>query len=257
MNALAHKLAAPTPILAPAGDWAEAYDRLAAMEVQFTPLQIGAMELNRSQTVLDIGAGSGRLSIPLARCVKSVTALDSSRALLDRCGSNAREALIGNVATHEADWDAVVPGRDLPKHDVVIASRFTGEQDLMKLDAAANELVYVLMFAGPSTKALYNVLLEGIVAPEPEAEVAQSGTVAMFNELAELGIEPNVVHVPTGFTRWYRDEREAFADFDWLDVEPSLRSLLNRNIRRFLVPAPHGGVRFLFETKCSIVWWRK
>jgi hypothetical protein len=256
MNALAQNLAAPTPLPAPV-DWAETYDRLTQMEVQFTPLQLGVLQLTRDLTVLDVGAGSGRLAIPMARSAKSVTALDRSAELLHRCDSHAREALVSNVVTHQADWDALVPGRDLPKHDVVVAARFNGEMDLMKLDAAANKLVYVQIFSGPSTKALYNALLEGIVAPEPEAEVTQSGVVAMFNELAELGIEANVTHLPTGFARWYRDEQEALADFDWLGVADALRPLLDSNIRRFLVAVPHGGFRFVFETKCTIVWWRK
>lgn len=257
MNALAQELLAPAPLAIPVLDWANIYDRLAQMETQFTSAQVEMMELTRAKTVLDIGCGSGRLAVPMARKAKSVTALDKSSELLERCGAHAREALVGNVITHHADWDALIPGKDLPKHDVVVASRYNGELDLMKLDAAANNLVYVQLFSGPSTKALLNALLEGIVAPEPEAEVEQSGVTAIFNELTGYGIEPNVIHVPTAFTRWYRDEKEALSDFGWLGVDAALAPILNRNIRRFLAPAPHGGFRFLFETKCAVVWWRK
>lgn len=257
MNALAQELAAPVPIAAPASDWARTYDRLAQMETQFTSHQVEMMELTRARTVLDVGCGSGRLTIPMARKAKSVTALDTCADLLGRCGANAREAGLANVVVHQTCWDAAIPGKDIPKHDVVVASRYNGELDLMKLDAAANNLVYVQLFSGPSTKALLNALLEGIVAPEAEAEVEQSGVTAIFNELTGYGIDPNVVHVPTAFTRWYRDEKEALSDFDWLGVDAALAPILNRNIRRFLAPAPHGGFRFLFETKCAIVWWRK
>jgi SAM-dependent methyltransferase len=257
MNALAQELAVSAPIAPPVVDWAKTYDRLAQMEAHFTVSQVDMMELSRSKTVLDVGAGSGRLAIPMARKSKSVTALDTCPDLLGRCGSNAREAGLPNVVAHQADWDALVPGKDIPKHDVVVASRFNGELDLMKLDSAAKELVYVQLFSGPSTKALLNALLEGIVAPEAEAEVEQSGVSAIFNELTGYGIEPNVVHVPTAFTRWYRDENEALADFNWLGVDSALQPILHRNIRRFVAPAPHGGFRFQFDTKCAIVWWRK
>lgn len=257
MNAFAQELAAPLPIATPILDWARTYDRLTRMESQFTSHQVEMMRLTRSKTVLDVGAGSGRLAIPMARQAKSVTALDRCAELLDCCGSNARDAGIGNVIPHHADWDTFIPGKDLPRHDVVVASRYTGELDLMQLDAAANELVYVQLFSGPSTKALLNALLEGIVAPEPEADVEQSGVATIFNELTGYGIEPNILHVPTGFSRWYRDEKEAFADFDWLGVDSALQPILHRNIRRFLAPAPHGGFRFRFDTKCAIIWWRK
>jgi SAM-dependent methyltransferase len=257
MNALAQELIALAPVAVPVFDWAKTYDRLAQMETQFTSRQVDMIELTRAKTVLDIGAGSGRLSIPMARKAKSVTALDKCPELLDRCGAHAREAGTPNVLTHQADWDALVPDKDLLRHDVVVASRYNGELDLMKLDAAANELVYLQLFSGPSTKALLNALLEGIVASEPEAEVEQSGVTSIFNELTGYGIEPNVIHVPTAFTRWYRDEKEALADFNWLGIDSALAPIFNRNIRRFLAPAPHGGFRFLFETKCAIIWWRK
>ncbi|BCJ91546.1 hypothetical protein IZ6_22810 [Terrihabitans soli] len=257
MNALAQELTASAPIAVPVLDWAKTYDRLAQMETQFTQHQIDMMQLTRAKTVLDIGCGSGRLAIPMARLAKNVTALDACPDLLGRCGANASEAGLANVIAHQADWDALIPGKDLPRHDVVVASRYNGELDLMKLDSAANLLVYVQLFSGPSTKALLNALLEGIVAPEPEADVEQSGVTTIFNELTGFGIEPNVVHVPTAFTRWYRDEKEALSDFDWLGVDSALTPILHRNIRRFLAPAPHGGFRFLFGTKCAIVWWRK
>jgi SAM-dependent methyltransferase len=257
MNALAQELAVSAPIATPVVDWAKTYDRLAQLEVHFTPAQVEVMELDRSKTVLDVGAGSGRLAIPMARRAKSVTALDTCPDLLDRCGWNARDAGVPNITVHQADWETSIAGKDFLKHDVVVASRYNGALDLMQLDAAAKELVYVQLFSGPSTKALLNALLEGIVAPEPEAQVEQSGVNAIYNELTGYGIEPNVIHVPTGFTRWYRDEKEALADFDWLGVDAALTPILHRNIRRFVAPAPHGGFRFQFDTKCAIVWWRK
>lgn len=257
MNALAAiELAASAPVAAASGDWSETYDRFSAMEERFTPFQIAAMQFENRHTVLDVGAGSGRLALPVAQIVKSVTALDSSRRLLDQLEHSARETAQRNIVTLEKDWDTARPGHDVPRHDVVIASRYTGERDLLKLDEAANELVYIIMFAGPSTRALHTALLEDISEPPIEEAVLRPGVVTLVEELSELGIEPNVTHVSDGFTRWYRDEKEALAEFDWLDVDPALKAILNRNIRRFLQPA-HGGVRFLFETRSALVWWRK
>lgn len=257
MNALtAVELSGSAPVLAAPTDGEGAYDRLAAMGERFTPFQVAAMRLERRHTVLDVGAGSGRLAFPVAQRVKEVTAIDSSRRLLDRLEHGARETGQKNIVTMEKDWDTVRPGHDLPRHDVVIASRYTGEQDLLKLDEAANEFVYIVTSAGPSTHALHSALLEGIAAPSVEDAALRPGVVTLAEKLSALGIEPNVTHVPDGFMRWYRDENEALADFDWLDVDPALDTVLARNIRRFLQPA-HGGVRFLFETRSALVWWRK
>jgi SAM-dependent methyltransferase len=238
------------------GSWDLTYDRLAALEGDYTPLQIDAMELKPHHSVLDIGAGSGRLSLPLAERVRNVTALDRSAELLHRLRHRAALEGLDNIRTFQTDWDDVVPGKDLRKHDVVIASRVSSAEDLLKLDQMANEFVYVLMFAGPSTMSLYRALTDGIVAAPEEAHVAQSGVSATFNELCELGIQPNVLHVDDGFSSWYANHDEAVADFDWLGLDDAAYPLLSRNIRRFLREEERG-VRFLFPTRSALIWWRK
>lgn len=256
MNALAAlELPGSAPVVAASAGPAAVYDRLAAMGERFTPFQVAAMQLERRHTVLDVGAGFGRLSMPVAQRVERVTALDRSRGLLERVEHSAREAAQKNIVTLEKDWDAVQPGHDVPRHDVVIASRYTGKHDLLKLNEAANELVYVVTFDGPGTHALHAALLEGIAEFSADADL-RHGVAPLSAELSALGIEPNVIHVSDGFMRWYRDENEALADFRWLNVDPALEAILHRNIRRFLQPA-HGGVRFLFETRSALVWWRK
>ena len=44
--------------------------------------QIANLDLKSDYTVLDIGAGTGRLAIPLAKRVKTVTAIDQSKGML-------------------------------------------------------------------------------------------------------------------------------------------------------------------------------
>lgn len=57
------------PVVPAHSGWELTYDPLAALEGDFTPLQIDAMALKPDHSVLDIGAGSGRLALPLAERV--------------------------------------------------------------------------------------------------------------------------------------------------------------------------------------------
>lgn len=237
-------------------DWAEIYDRFAGMEEPFLQYQLNALAIEPHHSVLDLGAGSGRLALPIARIVSRVTAIDLSRPLLDRLEARAADEGLNNITTVEADWDAITPRRTIRRHDVVVASRFTGMEDLMKLDAAANERVYVLMFSGPSTMALYRALLEGIAPPAEEHVVPRPGFARLFNALCELGIDPNVTHLPDGFSRWYENLDAAEDDFSWLGIRPQLRPILRQNLARFLSPE-EGGVRFLFRTRSTLIWWEK
>lgn len=68
-------------------------------------------------TVLDVGAGTGRMALPLARIARRVTALDHSPAMLDvlRCKMIQQE--VSNIETVETTWQQA----EVEPHDVVIA----------------------------------------------------------------------------------------------------------------------------------------
>ena len=249
-------IAVPETAGAPIEDWAEIYDRFAMLEEDFTPLQIEAMEIEPRHSVLDLGCGSGRLTMPLARIASRVTGIDTSPRLLGRLRARAAAEGLGNITTVRADWDEIQPRRDIARHDVVIASRFNSVCDLLKLDDAANEIVYLLIFSGPTTRSLHSALLQGIVSPPSTNASARPGFATMFNEICELGLDPNVLHIPDGFSRWYENADKAAEDFGWLGVQPRHWFNLRRNIEAFLRPEAHG-VRFLFPTRSTLIWWRK
>ena len=68
-------------------------------------------------TVLDIGAGTGRMTLPVARFVRRVTALDHAPGMLDILRGKLTEQAITNVEIVESTWQqaAVEP------HVIVIA----------------------------------------------------------------------------------------------------------------------------------------
>lgn len=69
----------------------------------------------RGSNVLDVGVGTGRASLPLARAGKNVTGVDSSQAMLEKCrelaGGTPMRLLIGDVAAlpfANASFDTVM-----------------------------------------------------------------------------------------------------------------------------------------------------
>ena len=69
----------------PAAHWnkrAAAYHRATCDETGSTEREIGVMEIAPDDTVLDVGAGTGRLAVPIARTAAHVTALDPSEGML-------------------------------------------------------------------------------------------------------------------------------------------------------------------------------
>jgi SAM-dependent methyltransferase len=71
-------------------------------------------------TVLDVGAGTGRHAVPLARHVRRVIAVDPSAAMLRFLRQGATEAGLDNVDIFEGAWPDIE--RDVPAADVAISA---------------------------------------------------------------------------------------------------------------------------------------
>lgn len=240
--------------------FARRYDGYSRLQEQSTRLQVQALGLRPTDSLLDVGAGPGRLSIEASRSVRSVTALDVSRAMLDALENNARAAHANNVVPLHLSWRDAEIGRNLGMHDVVVASRSPAMRDLVKLDAAARRAVFIMLFAGPSLKQFHDKLMEGIDPAPPSVSPMQryqpSGHVLVFNRLAAMGIEASVNYLPDGFSRWYEDLDAVLADFDWLDVPPAHRDRFIRNIGPFLFEE-NGGLRLHMASRTVVVSWTK
>jgi ubiquinone/menaquinone biosynthesis C-methylase UbiE len=83
----------------------EAWEEVAATPA-FRGLQeriLQEIEATPADVALDLGAGTGLLTIPLASRVREVVAIDISPAMLDRLRQHARESRVTNLKCVEAD----------------------------------------------------------------------------------------------------------------------------------------------------------
>jgi SAM-dependent methyltransferase len=81
-------------------------------------MQFLLSRLQPNDTVLDIGAGTGRWSISMARVCKKVTALDVSRRMLEILRENAAAEKVTNIIPVVGDWATT----NLESHDHVLSS---------------------------------------------------------------------------------------------------------------------------------------
>jgi precorrin-6B methylase 2 len=118
------------------------------------------LRLQPHYNILDVGAGSGALSLPLAQLGHRVLALDFSEKMLAALTNQAAQNNIHSIETRHFDincnWAAA---GILPKsHDVVIASRSLMVNDLWQaldnLNATARKLVAITMATEYGPKAL-------------------------------------------------------------------------------------------------------
>ncbi|MGH2917811.1 MAG: class I SAM-dependent methyltransferase [Solirubrobacteraceae bacterium] len=167
-----------------------------------------------SSTALDVGAGTGRYAVPLARAAGHVTAVDPSAGMLDILRRDAREVGVTNLTIVQGTWDDADTGRaDIAFSAFVLPLVADAPRFLTKLDAAAREHVFLYLGAYSGDAMLDPLWRHFHGAPRaPGATYLDALAV-----LRELGIAPAVKVVETPNRRRFATVREAAEHYrEWL-----------------------------------------
>jgi len=172
------------------------------------------IETDPQDTVLDIGSGPGVLSIPLARCVRQVTAIDPSKAMLDLLRVHQREEGLSNIRIIEGRWEEI-DYLSLGQFDLVIASYSLHMKDmdraLSAMNAAAKKRVYLYWFCGMTSwekicHDLYPLVHKQNFSLYPKTEL-------LYGMLSEMGISANVTSLTgTAFDHVYPNMQAAIVN---------------------------------------------
>ena len=225
-----------------------------------TEKQIAAIELDPEYTVLDVGAGTGRLAIPIAKVVKAVTAVDPSKSMLACLRENMEKEDVTNIVCINKRWEDIELGVDVVPHDVVIASHSLAMPDIKetiaKIDAAAKKFVYLFTFVTGLRGLMW---MDAGLWKEIYGERHQtwSDYIYLAIILHEMGIYANVEIWGSEFKQPY-DNLEEMVDY-WKEVyntPPEKEGILREHLSRMLVEK--GGSLYLNgKSKSAVVWWTK
>lgn len=248
------------------GGWdnqAEFYNRMAKMEAEFTLNQINCFDTSKEDTVLDVGCGPGRITVPMAKRAKSVTSLDASPKMLEFCEANAKEAGLDNVTTKLFDWETEDLST-LGKFDIVIASRTVALQDLVRLSSLAKKYAAIVIwsYGCPSIPEIVGKLFEGTddrpMGRPPHNRDRRLGNNLWYNRVYDLGFDPNLKIVEDGFTRTFENREQAYEELRKLRPELAADKvpIFKKNTDAFLTENADGTVTFLSKTKSIVLWWK-
>ncbi|MCE5337871.1 MAG: methyltransferase domain-containing protein [Methanomicrobiaceae archaeon] len=249
----------------PATVWdrrAAAYRRATRGEKRATEQEIAVLNLRPDDTVLDVGAGTGRLAVPIARTAAHVTALDPSEGMLAVLREQMVAAGRTNYSPVTMRWEDAVIGRDIEPHDVVIAAFSLGFYDLAaaleKLDAAARRAVYLFWHAGewrsPDEMALYTT----IFGEEAAMRKGYPDYIYPVNILHDAGIYPNVRVFHAVWDTVYDSVEDAARTWvarhspDLEDITP-VREYFDRVLAR----NESGKYVEITVRRTAAVWWEK
>jgi SAM-dependent methyltransferase len=211
--------------------------------------------LGPGMTVLDIGAGIGRLTIPIAGKVRQVTAVEPLPGMRQVLTERVSSRGLGNVTAVDAPWMET----KLPPHDVTIAAHATyTTPDLIasvrKMDVCARRTCY-LTFRIPAHDGVIGELSARILGRWHDSP----NFIVGYNLLLSAGYYPNVLMEPTPSRYWTDPSLDHAAarakrHLHLTDTthDDTVRDILSRRLR-----LADGIYHWPDGMRSALVWWDK
>jgi len=148
-----------------------------------------AASIGVDSSVLEVGAGAGRLCLPLARSVREVLAVEPSPTMADVLESDAREAGLDNLRVVRGGWqDSAELHADGVFAAHVVYALVEIEAFILRLQAVAQRWCAIVLFGDPPQSRLFDFWPAVFGEPRlPNPALPQ-----LLDVLWSLGIYPDV-----------------------------------------------------------------
>lgn len=209
--------------------------------------------LDNSSTVLDVGAGTGAFTIPIAREIREVTVVEPSNEMLMRLCSKVDD--LTNIHLINKRWEDVNIN-DIGMYDMVIAANSLYRiadiaEALKKMLSAAKKYLYIIMECRSNfCKKIWHQF-------KKEEYNTPPSFIHLYNILYELGVFANVDIIKIPRSQIYLDIKQAVRH--WLirlDLQPEEEDKLQAYLLRHL--KEKDGMLYLKEEgQSAIIWYEK
>ena len=158
-----------------------------------TLLDRPALEIQPQHTVIDVGAGPGRLALPLALRCLNVTAVEPSPSMAQAFLGEANSHGISNVSLVQSKWEeAHVDPADIVLCSHVLYTVLDIDSFIRKMDAHARERVVIVLFWDPPQQRVYPLW----PCVHGEERLWLPAVPQLLAVLQEMGIEAEVDELP-------------------------------------------------------------
>lgn len=235
--------------------WRELARRLdSGVEQRRDPILDFVLErLSPGMTVLDIGAGVGRWTIPLAEAARSVTAVEPVPGMQDVLRERLAGHGTGNVEVVAQSWLEA----EVEPHDFAVAaySMYTSP-DLVafaeKMEAQATRFCGLAMRL-PAADGIIGELSERVHGDWHDS----TNFIVGYNALLEAGFAPNVFIERAPVSYWTDDSLEGAVIRARRHLRLETRehdALIEETLRKRLTPSGEG-YRWPDWMRAALVWW--
>ncbi|MBI4814203.1 MAG: class I SAM-dependent methyltransferase [Methanobacterium sp.] len=220
---------------------------------------INHIQVESSDSILDIGCGNGVITIPIAQKARSVTAMDISGKMIELLRENAADRNLSNIKfTNKGIEDVTV--EEIGPHDVVVASRSLNgipdiKPELEKINKIAQKYVYITLWGVDNRK------FESEMAELLGRESYQHPDYTIvYNLLHEMGIEAKIRFLKSNTRNYYSNIDEALDRIKWRigDLNKEEESLIKEHLLTTLTKNPDGSLSYSRNnSKWVLIWWEK
>jgi ubiquinone/menaquinone biosynthesis C-methylase UbiE len=212
------------------------------------------VKLSPDLTVLDVGCGTGAITVPLAERTRSVTALDLSPMMLQYLESNLKARGLTNVQIINTDFLTIDKAK-LGFFDIVLASRSLPmgnlRQALVKMNHVARHRCYLTWIA---CRRATDVKLCEVIGvdyhPYPDYLI-------IANMLKTMGIQANVEIFTVANEQRYASLDEAVNNsLRGQQVDTQARDRFKAFFAEHCLPETDGW-RYPFNEEWALIWWEK
>lgn len=218
---------------------------------------LNKIKTNPEYSVLDIGCGEGVITIPLAKKVSEVTAVDLSGEMLELLREKAQKEGLNNLKYLNGDL------RDLDlekigKYDVVVASRSLNgvmeiEDTIKKINKIGN-YVYITLW-GPEGRK-YEQIARDLLNKEHSKYPSY---IYVYNMLYKMGITANVEKLECDTVNNYNNIEEAMDRYRWKlgDLNSEEEKILRDHLEKTLIVKEDGTLENPYEKPdWVLIWWK-
>lgn len=208
---------------------------------------------NNRHTVLDIGAGSGRWTIPLASVAGKVTAVEPSEAMRNILRQSIDNAGVDNIRIVASAWEE----SDVEPHDIIVSAHAMYSSPdfssfVRRMEQYAREACYLALRL-PARDGIINelsLLICGRYHDSPNAIIA-------YNALYSMGIYANVL-VENRVHRWTNENLDDAFDRAKRHLHLEASSLYDELIRDTLARrliVSDNGYTWPDGMRSTLLWW--
>lgn len=220
---------------------ADTWEQRTQIEGNAGERQVALMsQIGPDDHVLDVGCGTGPLTIPLAKRAKVVYALDSSPRMLATLMEKATKIGLSNIIPICGNYYNMTAGKDYPVCDIAVARHSPCQCDILQFNSVATKYCYSLWNVTPIVEDDYHST-PGTLSNQPfrkynEPNGRLFGFNVHFNILYDTGINPELQFDIDVKEFWGETESEiiekVFSEFSVpTNIPASLRKSVNDNIR--------------------------